>query len=126
MIRIVLPMPPSANRYWRNYRGVTVSSEEARAYKREVAYLARQAGIQPVHGPLRVTLHFYRPRRAGDLDNRIKVGIDALNGLAWADDAQIVELHCYRRDDKKNPRMEVEVVGLDGCGDGRDSKDGQA
>jgi Holliday junction resolvase RusA-like endonuclease len=34
---------------------------------------------------------------------------DALNGLAYEDDKQIVELHAYRYDDKKNPRIEIEV-----------------
>ena len=55
-MKLTLPYPPSANRYWRNYRGMTVTSGEAIAYKREVAYLARKAGVVPCVGDVVVTL----------------------------------------------------------------------
>jgi Holliday junction resolvase RusA-like endonuclease len=51
----------------------------------------------------------YRPRKAGDLSNRIKVLEDALNGIAWIDDKQIVEIHARREDDASNPRVEVRI-----------------
>ena len=50
-----------------------------------------------------------RPQRSGDLDNRLKCLLDSLNGIAWSDDGQIVEIHAYRHDDKKNPRVEIEI-----------------
>ena len=108
-MNLTLPYPPSANRYWRNYRGITVTSEEARAYKCEVAYRARSAGVEPLAGDVVLTLHIYRPRRAGDLDNRIKLLVDSLNGIAYTDDSQIVEIHAFRHDDRARPRVEVAV-----------------
>jgi crossover junction endodeoxyribonuclease RusA len=48
MTPIQLPYPPSLNRYWRTFRNRTVVSAEGLAYKREVAALARQAGLQGV------------------------------------------------------------------------------
>jgi Holliday junction resolvase RusA-like endonuclease len=38
-----------------------------------------------------------------------KVTLDALCGVLYGDDDQIVELHSFRHDDKNNPRVEVEV-----------------
>jgi crossover junction endodeoxyribonuclease RusA len=108
-LTLVLPYPPSANRYWRNYRGTTVTSAEARSYKLEVAYVARQAGIEKLSGPVALYIDIYRPRRSGDLDNRLKVLIDALQGVAYDDDDQVVEIHARRLDDKRNPRVEVEI-----------------
>jgi len=106
---IVLPYPVSANRYWRNYNGVTVVSEEAQNYKAGVKWQALHQRMTPFAGPVAVYLHVYRPQKRGDLDNTQKVLLDALCGIAYGDDDQVVEIHAYRHDDKANPRVEVEV-----------------
>lgn len=107
--RLVLPMPPSTNRYWRNFRGITVISEEAKAYKAGAAESAKAQGATVLDCPVSVTVWVYRGRKAGDLDNRLKVVLDALQGICYANDDQIVEIHAYRHDDKGNARIEVEV-----------------
>jgi Holliday junction resolvase RusA-like endonuclease len=61
-------------------------------------------------GQVAVTLRVYRPRKSGDLDGRIKIVLDALQGVAYRDDSQVVALHAYRFDDKARPRVEVEVA----------------
>ena len=106
---IVLPYPPSANRYWRNVNGRIVVSADAKAYKAGVWLQAQHAHLHPLTGPIAVYVHAYRPRKVGDLDNTNKVLLDALCGIAYQDDAQIVELHSWRHDDARNPRVEVEV-----------------
>ncbi len=106
---ITLPYPPSANAYWRNVRGRVVVSAEARAYKRKVGLTVQST---PLDGPLAIEVHVYRPRKAGDLDNTLKVLCDALNGIAWRDDSQVVEIHAYRGDDKADPRVELRVWQL--------------
>ena len=108
--RIVLPLPPSANRYWRVCNGRVVVSESAKTYKAGVWMVAQHAGMRPFTGPVAVRVHVYRARKVGDLDNFAKVTLDALQGIAYQDDAQIVELHSWRHDDKDNPRVEVEVM----------------
>lgn len=109
-ITITLPEPPSANRYWRNARGRFVRSTAANNYKSTVGWQAIAQGVgNPLDGEVAVTLRWFRGRRSGDLDNRIKVAVDALNGIAYEDDKQIVELHAFRFDDKQNPRLEVQV-----------------
>jgi crossover junction endodeoxyribonuclease RusA len=92
--------PVSANRYWRNFNGRMVVSAEASQYKQHVALLwASQS--QPFHvGPVEVSILLHpklttkgeASRTRIDLDNCIKVAIDALNGVAFADDKQVRKL----------------------------------
>lgn len=110
VIKLTLPLAPSANRYWRHFRGRTVVSAEAREYKETVGWICREHGIEPLEGDVVLTLDVYRARKAGDLDNKIKCCLDALNSHTWHDDKQIVEIHARRFDDKKNPRIEVTVT----------------
>ena len=105
-MRLTLPEPPSANRYWRVYRGHPVTSAEARAYKRRVQLTTR---ARPLEGNVCVMLHWFRGRRSGDLDNRLKVALDALRGIAFADDKQVVAILAYRHEDKAHPRIEVTI-----------------
>lgn len=112
-MRFSLPFPPSANRYWRSDRGGRPHvSDAARAYKAAVGYTLNQADAQPYTGEVAVVLTFYRPAKRGDLDNMIKVTLDALRGYAYGDDAQVVELRALRREDKARPRVEIEVRSL--------------
>lgn len=106
---IVLPLPPSGNRYWRHYNGRTVVSDAAKAYRHGVMLQAQAHNLRPFAGPVAVYVRVYRARKAGDLDNFKKVLYDALQGVAYNDDDQIVEEHAWRYDDKDNPRVEVEV-----------------
>jgi len=107
-IELTLPYPPSANRYWRtNRNGHVYKSEDAKAYAWHV--MAAAPGVIPFTQNVRVEIDVYRPRRSGDLDNRLKVTMDSLEGIAYEDDAQVVELHARRFDDKHNPRVEVRV-----------------
>lgn len=108
-MKIVLPLPPSSNRYWRNCRGRTFVSAEAKAFKQEVALLCATARVRPVEGACGVSMDVYRARRSGDLDNKIKCTLDSLNKIAFNDDSQIVEIKARRFDDKANPRVEIEV-----------------
>lgn len=108
-MRLTLTWPPSANVCWRNIAGRTLVSREYRAFKEASRLHCLQRRVRPMDGALKVCLTLYRPRRVGDIDNRIKPVLDALNGFAWADDAQIVRLEVERHDDKAAPRVEVEV-----------------
>lgn len=109
-MKLVLPYPPRANTNWRLMRGHMVLNSTSREYRKQVTRLAAADCIQPMLGPVRVTVRVYRPRRSGDLDGRLKVLFDALNGVAWGDDSQVCEIHAYRHEDKENPRAEVEVL----------------
>lgn len=85
-----------------------VRSAEARAYIAAVKAVAIDAGWY-ANGPVAVTLHWHRSRKSGDLDNRAKVALDALNGMLWADDKQIVELHLFRHEAPRNGKLDLIV-----------------
>lgn len=111
---LTLPYPPSANRYWRSvvpwgrFTAVVKLSEEARAYKEQVWWLAKQAGVRhPYGGRVEIEVQLYpkrpkdwasRARKAPDtwdddvksidLDNALKVLVDAVKGLVIVDDCR--------------------------------------
>ena len=103
-----LPMPPSANRYWRTYnaRRSPVRSVEAREYLRTVGGLL--AAWRPLSGRVAVSLVVRGLRANADLDNRIKILLDALTGHAWEDDAQVWSIRAERCEGA--PGVEVEVL----------------
>ena len=105
--------PVSVNRLYKPSRGRIVMSDEARAFKQEVGYLARlQWEGEPFEGALCVTYVFYGSKM--DVDNGVKILTDALNGIAWLDDSQIVESHLYidRTPIDDDPYVEVEIKKL--------------
>lgn len=87
-------------------------SNEARAYQHEVFLRARAAGLRPIAAPqpIEVTLHWFRGRKSGDLDKRVSILLDALQGAAYDSDAQIVALHAHRLDGDPNPRVDILIT----------------
>lgn len=117
-IRLALSIPPSANRYWRvGHNGQVHVSEEAKEYKAYVRWhiMENIHVVEPLTEPLKLEMIVYRARKAGDLDNYIKVLTDALAGMLFVDDKQIVEIHAWRRDDPQQPRVEVTLTTLSGA-----------
>lgn len=109
-LTITLPYPISANKYWRpvpvNGRSMIVPTKEAKAYKQEVMWLFRAAGVRsPCPGRVQIHIDIYpqrpkdwqtRMRKFGanwddtvqciDIDNARKVLYDAFKGVAIVDD----------------------------------------
>ncbi len=112
-LTLTLPEPPSANRYWRQARGHLYISKEAKDYKSTVRATLYQLGYTgktvpfPAGTPVTVTVDWYRGIRAGDLDNRLKVSLDALRGILFDDDKQVVRIIATRYDRPKDGRLEV-------------------
>ena len=123
MIKLTLPYPVSANRYWRTKvirmgrvaRSVTYISEEAKAYKHQVALAVLAAGAAPIEGRVQITytLHPHRPKdwvkrskadpefwedsvQCLDLDNAQKVLLDALKGVVMQDDKWVRKIVAER------------------------------
>jgi crossover junction endodeoxyribonuclease RusA len=108
-IKLTLPFPPSANHMIHKGNGRRYRSKAYKQFLSEVFWIVRGEGVELVEGDIAITLHVYRKMKRGDLDNRIKPTLDALNGVVYNDDKQIVEIHAYRHDDKNNPRVEVVI-----------------
>ena len=56
-----------------------------------------------------ITLYFGTKRRA-DWDNFHKLSMDALTGIVWNDDSQIIHAHVEKAYSKEHPRIEIEVI----------------
>jgi len=111
-MKITLDVGPSANRYWRMVQGRMIRSREANDYKAYAGLICNTAGLQPLDGDVRVRIDVYRKARRSDLDNALKVVLDCLQGYAYHNDAQIVEIHARRYDDPRNPRVEITVEAI--------------
>lgn len=112
-IIVTLPYPPSFNHYWRSGpRGIYISAE-GKQFKGRARATLMPLRLAPIAGPVTVTMDFYRPRKTGDLDNNFKCLLDCLQGAAYLNDSQIVEIHARRFDDKENPRVEVTVKAVE-------------
>lgn len=137
MIELTLPYPLSANRYWVAItipkRTMMAPSKEAKAYKAEVAYLARKAGVlRPIIGRVAVEIQLYpqRPQdwarrarkdpqcwdddvRCLDLDNANKVLFDALKGVAIEDDKWVRRIVSQRMEpDEHGARVVIRITAL--------------
>lgn len=83
-------------------------TERGKRNKETIGWEARsQYRGKPLDTPLRVNLALYWPdKRKHDIDN-IKVILDALTGIVWEDDNQIIDLHITKHFDKQKPRAEL-------------------
>jgi Holliday junction resolvase RusA-like endonuclease len=83
--------------------GHTYTPAKTKVAENAISLLAKSAHKKPLEGPLKLKAIFYiqrpkklkttYPRGSGDLDNYLKLVSDALNGIFWVDDAQLVEIH---------------------------------
>lgn len=124
-MRVELPYPVSANRYWRSFRArdgqvLVTLSDEARSYKTQVGWMVKAAGLRtPIQGliELHVFLHplqrktiSLRDVRCMDLDNALKVTIDAMKGIAYPDDKQIRKIIAERAPPIPGGGLTVEIL----------------
>lgn len=140
MITLTLPYPISANRYWQTRvikvgqqsRAMTYVSSEAKAFKDQVGWLAKAAGVlKPIAGrfSIAITLHPHRPKDAErrikrdpyewedtvqciDLDNASKVSIDALKGVVFDDDKWAWEIVSRRGEPVDGGKLVVTITPI--------------
>jgi len=93
---LTLPVPGSANRQWRAGRGRTYKNKAAREYEEAAGWA--MASCPRVTGDVAVEITWYRARRVGDVDNRLKPLLDALKEVAFGDDAAVARLTIARVD----------------------------
>jgi len=104
-----IPVPPSANRYWMVANNRIIVTPEAKTYKTRIFYQLGSKIENPLRQDVAINFTVFRPSKRGDLDNYNKVMLDALKGICYLDDSQVVEIHAFRADDKTNPRVEFLV-----------------
>lgn len=133
MIKLVIDGEPVAQgRPKFTTRGKFVKAYDppkSRQYKKYVALQAKQQYQKsPLTGAIAVSCIFYRgiqksgskavkfaklqhitrPTVKPDIDNYFKCVTDALKGICWVDDNQIVDVEMHKHYDEK-PRVEIEI-----------------
>ena len=88
IVTLQLPLTPSMNSYWKNFKGRTVLSQAGRDYKLAVQEYVTinnvpSFGSKRLHAIITV---FPRDKRKIDLDNRLKGLFDALQDAGVYDD----------------------------------------
>lgn len=105
---LVLPVPPPLNKKF--ISRTFVVSKEYRQYKETVAGICMVERCKPLAGDIDIRINWYRARKDGDIDGRLKNLLDSLEGWCYVNDSQISDLSIKRSDDEpKNPRMIVEI-----------------
>lgn len=112
-----LPFPPTLNHMHLSKGRMRFLSGEYKAFIALVANIVQREKI-PAMGSQRLSvaiwLHWPNKRR-GDIDNRCKPILDALQRVGvYDDDSQIDELHVYRADIVKLGYCKVNIAPIEG------------
>jgi Holliday junction resolvase RusA-like endonuclease len=91
--------------------GTFYMAKEGKDRKEDYFYQAKhQWGESPLHQDLKIKVNLYfDTHRRVDWDNFHKLSMDALTGVVWVDDSQIVEATVTKNYDKKDPRIEIAI-----------------
>lgn len=106
-------MPVTTNRLYTTsrYSGRRIKTRAASTVSEAIYWEAKaQYDAEPSTDFLDVRIDLYfKDTRRRDLDN-IKGLIDALSGVLWVDDSQIVSLHITKNIDRQRPRVEITIL----------------
>lgn len=93
MTVIEIPGTPVPKQRPRLVSGRVFTPSKTHAAEELIAWKARAAGARISTSDVSVTVGFYfTGKRRGDIDNLVKTVLDALNGVAYVDDRQVVHL----------------------------------
>ncbi len=109
------PVPKARPRVGAN--GHVYTPKETQQAEAAVGWAARGAlrGKKPTTGPVSITVAFHvADRRRRDVDNLLKTVLDGLNGIAWADDSQVVHADVWVIVNRDDPHTEITVNQLPG------------
>lgn len=125
------PVPQARPRFYVRHSGLkhfvgAYDPARCKDFKEVIAWhakiRAKECGLlNPLTGALAISIIFQMGKKGGkevyhtkrpDLDNLAKAVKDALRGIIYADDSQIVEAHLYKR--YGEPLLQITVSNLEG------------
>lgn len=93
-IQLFIPGQPIPKARPRVINGYAHTPIRTARWEDTIGWSARAAGVEPLAGDVSVMVAFRRKgKQRADVDNLLKSVLDGLNGIAFADDKQVVELH---------------------------------
>lgn len=108
---LTIPGDPQSKGRPRVYHGHGITPQKTRDAENRVytEWRRKYADLPPYDGPVSITITFWMATRQGrDWDNLAKLLTDALNGVAYMDDRQIIDASVHVR------RPDQQVIGVKG------------
>lgn len=92
------PVPQGALRSARG-RMFYPNNDRLMAWRKTIGLLANAFFKEPVEGPIEIDVVFYQnlPTRRPDVDKLARAVLDALTGIVYHDDSQVVRLNAIKR-----------------------------
>lgn len=112
MVKItLLGNPVSTNIVYRRHGNVIYMSKEGRELKESYQWQVKSQWKQKmIEEEISISIDLYfKDKRRRDWDNWHKLSMDALTGIVWKDDSQIVNAIISKNIDKENPRIEINL-----------------
>lgn len=109
----LLTKPVPINQKYFVVRGRMLLSTKYRDAKEAMMWEIKSAmgNFSPLTGSVELNIMFYHgDKRKHDIDNCLKILLDAMSGIIYEDDSQIDAMHIYKEVDKKNPRTIIQVL----------------
>lgn len=88
---------PSVNHIYSRSKYGTYLNKNGKDFKQRLGHIAKAQRAERIQGSVCLSFEWHCLKKGqGDLDNKCKVIQDGLNGIAYNDDKQIVELHARK------------------------------
>ena len=85
---------PSVNHIWGRSGNRTFMTKKGKDFKQELGLIAKLSGAKLLLGDVSIKIEqHHKVKGRIDIDNISKGILDALNGICYADDRQIIDLH---------------------------------
>ncbi len=116
ILNLTVPGEPVPKARPRVVNGHAYTDARTAAAEQKIGWLAKEAlggGFEPVRGPVHLSLRFMRKsRRRADCDNFQKLVQDALNGIVWVDDFQVIgwDGTIKQTEGKQEPWTDIRVI----------------
>ena len=124
-MKIVIDLPPESKERPHFSNGHAYTPQKTRDYENAVKLIAKTKIKEPLKGAVSMRIDFYmpipeswpvakkgkaisgelRPTVKSDIDNLCKAIMDGLNGVAYEDDKQVIDLEAHKYYGK--PRTEI-------------------
>lgn len=101
--------PQSTNHIYRHAGHRVYMTKEGADLKESYQWqIKSQYRKKPLEEDVKLKIElFFGDNRKRDIDNYNKILLDALSGILYVDDSQIVSLEIIKNKDIKNPRIEI-------------------
>lgn len=112
---IIIPgKPVGKGRPRFNRNGHAYTPKDTRDHEARIAWHAKAAmnRREPLDGTVEVRFRFVLPdRRRRDIDNLLKLGLDAMNGITYSDDTQVHHIEATKQVGDE-PRTEITILPM--------------